>query len=277
MNTASHATRSAHAEPELAPRTFNLVTGTRMRVVDVGAGPQLPLVLIHGFTDSWFSWSRVMSELSVARRVIAVDMRGHGGSSRPAEGYGLPSHAQDILALMDLLGLDRAVVIGHSMGSFVARQIAAMAPERVAGLVLVGSGASPRTNVTTEVEQAVADLPDPVPVEFVREFQYGTIHRPVPDTFMAEVVATSLAVPAHVWRAGLAGMLAGVDESIPPAMPTLVVWGERDQIFSASDQHELLALLPDAALEVYTETGHTPHWECPEQFVADVERFCAQL
>ncbi|MGH7717370.1 MAG: alpha/beta fold hydrolase, partial [Gemmatimonadaceae bacterium] len=169
-------------------------------------------------------------------------------------------------------------VVGHSMGSFVAQQVALAAPARVAGLVLVGSATSVRGfEGMLDLQRTVDSLGDPVPREFVREFQYSTVHQPLPAAFMDRAIAESLKLPARVWRGVAAGMLV-TDEPMGLAdkgIPTLILWGDRDTIFPRSEQDALCELIPGATLKVYPETGHALHWERPAEFVRDLEEFVA--
>jgi pimeloyl-ACP methyl ester carboxylesterase len=126
-----------------------------------------------------------------------------------------------------------------------------------------------------ELRAAAQDLTDPVPAEFVREFQASTLQRPVPEAFFERVVNETLKLPARVWRATIDGWFAeelwGDPERL--RMPVLLVWGDRDALMSRADQDRLLAELPSAVLRVYEETGHAPHWEHPQRFADDLERF----
>ena len=138
----------APAGPRFAD--VRLSTGVRLRYREQGDPAGRPVILIHGITDSWFSFSRVLPGISKAHRVYALDLRGHGDSDRPAEGYSPRDMAGDVVAFMDALGIRRATLVGHSMGSFVAQQAALAVPERVAGLVLIGSATAVRNEVTLE-------------------------------------------------------------------------------------------------------------------------------
>lgn len=285
---ARASTRTAPAEgaaatvvdrpaPRLRLAEISLATGVRLRYAEQGDPAGEPVILLHGYTDSWFSFSRVLPALPASWRVLALDQRGHGDSERPEGGYALVDLAADVIAFMDAMGLPRATVVGHSMGSFVAQQVAIAAPERVARLVLIGSATTMRNDIVLELEGAVDALSDPVDPEFVREFQLGTVHLMPPAEFMGEVVANSLKVPARVWRALLDGMLAteAPKRIGDRPIPALIFWGDRDAIFPRSEQEELLALLPGAKLAEYAETGHAPHWERPERFVRDLVRYLA--
>jgi non-heme chloroperoxidase len=261
------------------PLRFNdarLSTGVRLHYAEQGNPRGHAVILLHGYSDSWFSYSRVLPLIDPKYHVYALDLRGHGDSDRPADGYAMRDLAADVLAFMDDQRLARVTVVGHSMGSFVAQQLALAAPERIARLVLIGSGTTPRQiGGIAELDSAVRALRDPVPLEFVREFQVGTVYQPVPDEFMDVAIAESRKLPARVWQGLMAGMLA----TDPPAglsgkrIPTAIFWGERDATFSRAEQEALLHLVDGAELAMYPETGHALHWERPAEFARDLQRF----
>jgi non-heme chloroperoxidase len=121
-------------------------------------------------------------------------------------------------------------------------------------------------------------LQDPVPPEFVREFQESTIYHPVPQEFFDTVVSESLKLPAHVWRDYLEQAVLSIDHDYVVELreikaPTLILWGEQDALFPREEQERLAAAIPGATLKVYPETGHAVHWDRPEQVVRDLEAF----
>jgi pimeloyl-ACP methyl ester carboxylesterase len=254
-------------------------TGVRLRYAEQGDGPAEPIILLHGLSDSWFSFSKVLPLLSTQRRVYALDQRGHGGSDKPASGYEMHHLAADVIAFMDAKRIDRAIILGHSMGGFVAQQIALAAPKRVSRLILVGSTTTPRTFAgITELDSIIRTLKDPVPRAFLREFQVSTVYDGVSSEFIDRAVEESTKLPAHAWRGLLAGLLA----ADPPTalgssgIPTLVLWGDKDTYAVAAEQPELVALIRTATLKAYRKTGHAPHWERPSVFARDVLAFIAR-
>jgi pimeloyl-ACP methyl ester carboxylesterase len=147
--------------------------------------------------------------------------------------------AADVVAFLDAMGLTQATLVGHSMGSMVAQ------------------------------------LDDPVPEAFVREFQCSCTHQPLVGDFLDTVVGESLKLPARVWRevaAGIVAMDGRADLARVPA-PTLVMWGDRDGVFGRSEQEQLCAGIPRATLVVHEQTGHTPHWERPVRFARTLQSF----
>ena len=256
----------------------NLKTGIRLTYAEQGEEGRPILILLHGITDSWFSFSTVLSSLAESFHTFALDQRGHGESDKPASGYAVKDFAADVVAFMDELGIGSATIAGHSMGSMVAQQVALIAPERVDRLVLIGSTTTVSNQVVLELRQAVESLVDPVPAEFAREFQESTIYQPLAEDFMRRVVYESLKLPARVWRDALGGLLdAGCllsDSQIKA--PTLILWGDKDSVFPLAEQELLAAKIPGSVLKVYAETGHALHWERPERFIEDLKDFIPQ-
>jgi non-heme chloroperoxidase len=121
-------------------------------------------------------------------------------------------------------------------------------------------------------------LEDPVPPEFVREFQESTIYHPVPQEFLDTVVSESLKLPADVWRDYLEQAVLSIDDDYVLELreieaPALILWGEQDALFPREEQERLAAAIPGATLKVYPETGHAVHWDRPEWVVRDLEEF----
>jgi pimeloyl-ACP methyl ester carboxylesterase len=252
-----------------------LKTGIKINYAEQGDPRGAPLVLIHGFTDSWYSYSRVLPLLDKKYRVYALDLRGHGDSDRPAAGYAMKDFAADVVAFMDAMKLGKATLVGHSMGSFVALQTALDAPQRVDKLVLVGTATTARNEVTLDLQKSVGNLKDPVSEAFARDFQIATVAQKLPDEFLDGVVRQSLKLPARVWQSALAGVLA---EDYGPRLgriktPTLIIWGDREQIFPRGEQDLLKAKIAGSVFKIYPEVGHSPHWERPEIFARDLQEF----
>jgi pimeloyl-ACP methyl ester carboxylesterase len=243
-----------------------------LRYAEAGKPEGQPVVFLHGWPDSWFSFSRVLTALPDDIRAIAVDQRGFGDSDRPQSGYTIREMAGDVLAFLDALEIERASLVGHSFGSFVARQVAIARPDRVDDLVLIGTGYTASNDVMRDLQNALRDLPDPVPVEFARDFQASTAHRPLPADFFERIVTESLKLPSRLWRLALDGLVAYDDtrELQRIQARTLLLWGDRDALFSRVDQDRFMEALPHARLRHYEETGHCPNWEQPERVAADI-------
>ncbi len=267
-----------HQTAQLHIADIQVASGVRLRYAEQGNADGHPIILLHGYSDSWFSFSRLLPLLPASYHAYALDQHGHGDSDRPAHGYTMADFAADVVAFMDALGLPSATVVGHSMGALVAQELALAAPQRVARLILLGGGSHIRAPEVFELQRAIDSFEDPVPIEFVQEFQASTIYHPVPTAFLEQVVAESMKLPARVWHSALAGCL-DVDYTArlkQIQMPALLLRGEQDALFLAG-QDALAAGLPNATVQLYRETGHALHWERPEQVAHDIEEFIWQL
>jgi pimeloyl-ACP methyl ester carboxylesterase len=258
----------------------DLADGTRLAYVEQGDVNGVPVILLHGYTDSWRSYERVLPYLPQSLRVFAVTQRGHGDSGKPHGEYESRVFARDVANFMDLLGIDRAVIVGHSMGSTVAQRFAIEYPGRVRALVLEGAFMPrPANDEVRKFLDEVLALKDPIDPAFARAFQQSTLAQPVPPEFFETVVGESLKVPAHVWHAALQPY-ATTDFAADLAqvtVPTLLVWGDRDAFTGRSEQDALTGAIKTSRLVVYAGAGHSPHWEEPQRFAGQITSFVAGL
>jgi pimeloyl-ACP methyl ester carboxylesterase len=256
-----------------------LPSGVRLEYAETGKAGGEPVIMLHGYSDSWFSYSLVLPRLNPNVRGISISQRGHGDSDRPLSGYASADFAADVDAFMTEMGIERAVIVGHSMGSFIAQTFAIRYPHRVKGLVLVGSATVAANEGILGLRDFVQTLTDPVDPQFVFEFQASTIFHPVTPDFLDAVVAESQKLPVRVWKDALDGLIAtgNAGRLGEISAPTLIVWGDRDAIFPRSEQELLDAAIPNSTLLVYPETGHAPHWERPREFTHDLEKFVKSL
>jgi len=264
-----------HTGPQLRFATTRLATGPQVHYAEQGDPGGDPIVFIHPHADSWFSFSRVLSLLPARYHAYAVDQRGHGDSERPACCYTIDDLATDIVAFLDAARLTRATLVGHSASGFIARRVAQTHPDRVARLVLINCAVTLPTQVRREMRAAIQGLQDPLAVAFVRELHASVTHVPLPDPIFERLVAQSLKAPARIWRDGLEGLLAFdyAAELGQIAAPTLLLWGERDGLFTRQEQDRLAAAIPGARLVAYPETGHSPHLERPEKVADSLDTF----
>ncbi len=163
----------------------------------------IPVVCLHGVTDSYRSFDPVLPLLPKSFRVFAISQRGHGHSSRPLSGYRYADLADDVHRFMTALKLPSAIIVGHSMGSAVAQRFAIDHPSRTLGLVLAGAFLTIRGDATVEEfwTTTLATMTDPIDRRIAEDFQLSTLAMPVSQAFLDMVVGESLKVPAHVWRA----------------------------------------------------------------------------
>lgn len=258
-----------------------LSTGVHLPYVEQGDPTGVPVVFLHGYTDSWRSYELALPFLPPSIHAFALTQRGHGDADRPTAGYATRDFAADVAAFLDSQELESAVIAGHSMGSSVALRFAQDFPERTRGLVLIGAFARYALNpaIVEFWETAVSSLEDPIDPAFVRAFQESTLGQPIPPAFLEAIIAESLQVPARVWRDAFAALLTDEHLSSPEDIqaPALLVWGDQDAFVPKMDQYQLLARLPDARLKIYDGIGHAIQWEAPERFATDVVDFVASL
>lgn len=246
----------------------------------VAAGPEngRPVLLLHAWGESRGSFERLIPMLPATVRAIAIDLRGHGESEKPLVGYSLGAIATDVLSFMDSIGLDSAFLLGSSSGGYIAQQVAVAAPDRVAGLVLLGSPRSlqGRPELADEVDRLV----DPVDPDWVRRsLAWFPCFTPVPQWYLKERIRDGAKIPAHVWIATLGGLTT----ASPPTetgtifCPTLILQGGKDSFLSQAQQDGLVAAIPGSRRVVYGDTGHLVLWEQPGRIAADLTEFLAAL
>lgn len=237
-------------------------------------GSEPTVVFVPGPTDSWRSYRPVLGRLPSSVRAIAVSQRGHGDSDMPQTGYRVEDFAGDVVAFLDALGIERAVIAGHSGSCLVARRVSLDHPDRVAGLVLE---ASPTTlkgdaNLDRFIDTVVSTLTDPIDPAFARSFVTDTSSDDLPTGLVDELAAELPKVPAGVWKQTFAALQTYDDmadlERI--SVPTLLVWGDADDLVTRAMQDALVERIRNAKLRIYEGVGHTPRWEDPTRFVGDV-------
>jgi len=255
--------------------TVDLPTAVRLPYAEHGDPDGIPVVLRPGISASHRSWEPVLAQLPSGIRAFALTQRGHGDASVPGS-YHVDDLAADVACFIDAVGLESAVIGGHSMGSIVAQRVAIEYPNYVDGLVVMG-GATTWRNVDLAELDAQIDV-DPTDAAFIREFQLSTLASPVADEYLEMVCAESAKLDATTWRRAFDGTLTRdfSDELRKIAVPTLLAWGDRDFI-ARSEQDAMLEAIPDARLVVYEGAGHAFHWERPEAFARDLSAFVASV
>ena len=261
-------------------KSVDLAIGVMLPYAEQGDPSGVPLLLLHGLADSWRSFEIVLSHLPQSIRAFALTQRGHGEATRPTAGYRPCDFAADLVAFLDAVGLEAAVIAGASSGGLVAQRFAIDHSRRTLGLVLIGSPATLRDKpaVLELWHSTVSQLTDPVDVRFVREFQESTLVQPVPQAFFETVILESLKLPARVWRAALQGFLEddSTRELNKITAPTLILSGGRDA-FLQCDQEALAAAIAGSCVVVYEGAGHSFYWEEPERVASDLAAFADDL
>jgi len=263
------------------------------------AGPRLgtaPMLwLIHGIGDSNQAWSKVLPLLAERHTVVAPDLLGHGQSDKPRADYSIGGYANGMRDLMVVLGVDRATIVGHSLGGGVAQQFAYQYPARVERLVLVSSG-----GLGLEVHPIFRLASVPGAGHAIALTSRAPLRRPIVTAarLLAQVGVlghSDLDEATHILRglrdrstrtAFLRTLRAVVDYRgqavssrdrmyLAAAIPTLLVWGSRDPVVPVHHARAVCDELPTTSLHVVAEAGHMPQLSCPSGFAEAVTTFVA--
>jgi pimeloyl-ACP methyl ester carboxylesterase len=227
-----------------------------------------PLLCTHGFASSSHAWAPLVDAFSGERRCITWDVRGHGPHvypSEPAE-YSIPLTLGDMESLLDREGVDRAVLVGHSMGGYLSLEFQKAHPSRVAGLVLIGTGPGFRKDDARDGWNQICE-------------RYATIFQ----TKGFEGIGKSAELDGSVHR-GVDGLInaargilrqhdAGVIDNLGNIdVPTLIIVGENDKPFRAGSDY-MAAKIPGARLVVVDGAPHAPMLTHPEVVNAEIAKF----
>ncbi|MGZ3587008.1 MAG: alpha/beta fold hydrolase [Candidatus Limnocylindrales bacterium] len=220
-----------------------------------GEGP--PLLLLHGLAGSARWWERNIPALSRSFQVSALDLPGFGGSHADAR-LVLDDIAAQLVALLDDLGIERASVVGHSLGGLVAGGLAADYPERVDRLVLVDAGflsldPSRLHRITGPLRTLRWTAPSLMRVIVTDTLRSGPVR----------MAGATMELLQADWRGRLPRIQA----------PTLVVWGEHDTICPRAIGEAIVAAVPAARLHIIKGAAHNPMWERSEDFDRVVLQF----
>jgi len=261
----------------IAVNTATLSSGLRLPYAETGDASGTPVVLVHAYVESWRYFEAVLQRLPASVHCYAPTLRGHGDADRPLGGFRLEDFAADVMEFMDVVGIERAALVGTSSGGLVSQLVAIGRPERVSALILVSSPAvlADKPEVVAMSEE-IMGLSDPLDPGFVRDFVRNTSPRSLPDEFAALLVEESLKAPAAVWQESLRGLL---DADLPAALehiaaPTLLICGGQDE-FACADQDRLLRGIADSRLITYSGIGHGFHLAYPGPVADDLMSFLA--
>jgi pimeloyl-ACP methyl ester carboxylesterase len=257
---------------------MDVTGGARLAVREAGAGA--PVVLLHGLFGHAGNFGAIARRLGERHRVLALDLRNHGGSPH-ATPMSYPAMAADVLATMDALGLAQAALVGHSMGGKVAMLVAQGAPARVARLCVVDI--APRAYPAAFDVYARAMAAIPLRAGLTRgeadAAMAHTVPQPAVRAFLLQNLRLDTAPPA--WRLNLPVVAAALPEIsawVPPEVPayrgpTLFLAGARSDYIAASDTAAIIARFPQARIETVPGAGHWVHAEAGEAFLAVLAPF----
>lgn len=273
--------------PNSAYSHFADIDGVRIHYQEKGTGT--PLVLLHGFTSSTYSWKDVFEPLSKSFRVIAVDLKGFGFSGKPDGDY--TRRAQGILVahLLDHLKIEKAWLAGNSMGGEVALNIALQNPQHVAGLILIDS-AGVNVSGANSLAPGYTRIPVVGPVLIALALTSdGLVRQGLEKSFYDDAKVTDERVAAYhrplKTRGGqLAARRARTQWGLFPieqdlskiSVPTLLIWGAEDELIPLEAGRKMNALINGSKLVILEKCGHVPQEEMPERVIDEVTKFIAE-
>jgi 3-oxoadipate enol-lactonase len=241
-------------------------------------GQGLPVVFLHGYPLSGAIWQPVFELLDGSYRLIAPDLRGHGSTQAPPGVYSMELIASDVTALMDILGIEKAVMVGHSMGGYAAMAFARLYPARLAGLGLIATRAgadtpevrSDRLGTAQEVlQKGVESVADSMPARL---------------TAVPALIASVSELILQMEPQGIAGALRGMAERADSMailktlqVPAMVIAGDRDRIVPLEEARQMAALIPDCRLVTVSGAGHLPMLENAEETAVAIKGLLSRV
>jgi non-heme chloroperoxidase len=241
-----------------------------------GAGA-IPILLIHGWLDSWKSWTLVLNQMKLNTRIIAVTLRGWGDSEKVGK-YTIEAYSRDIIEFLKSKGITECVLCGHSMGTLVATSVAAQEPNLIKGLILCGATAKmppdhlldPSTSLRSLSQHIAGVFPDgPISTDghqLLDSFQCDDL-RPlvqaglVPQDFLSQVFEETLKATPRSYREAFQDMIDEDHTTVLGAIacPVLIIWGSEDVLFDRSEQINLQSLLQNSSQILFREVEGAPH------------------
>lgn len=266
---------------------FADIDGVRVHYQEKGSGR--PLVLLHGFTSSTYSWKDVFEPLSQSFRVIAVDLKGFGFSGKPEGDYSRRAQAVLVTRLLDHLQIEEAWLCGSSMGGEVALNAALLNPRRVAGLILIDSSG---VEVPGSTSLAPSYLLIPVLGRLLTALSLTSdrlVRQGLEESFYDRTKVTHERVanyyrPLKTRGGQLAALRARTQADQFPIeqdlgrieKPTLMIWGAEDQLILLEAGRKMNTLIKDSKLLVLEHCGHLPQEEMPTKTVDAITKFITE-
>lgn len=266
----------AYLKPPPVVKTINLPGRVRLEYAEQGNSDGVPVIFLHGITDSWHSFESVLANLPSSIHAFAISQRGHGDSERPLQNYKPKDFAGDIAEFIKQKNLDKAFIVGHSMGGVNAQQFAIDYPELTKGLVIIDSDPVLKNNPgMPEFNQEVQKLEGSISRKFMDDFQRATLADPIDSTYYNLLVDEGMKVPVSIFKAALEGLMQiDFTEQLKQINKyALIFWGNKDAFCTFKGQELLINNIKNSKLIVYGNTGHALHWEEPKKFSEDLLNF----
>jgi pimeloyl-ACP methyl ester carboxylesterase len=268
------------------------VAGRPVNVIDIGEGDAV--VLIHGLSGAWVNWLENIPHFAHDHRVIAMDLPGFGHSPMPADRISISGYGRIVDELLDTLGIDRATVVGNSMGGFIGAEVAIQFSTRVDKLVLISAAGISIEHQRNEPVLHVLERLDDILIlggGWMATRSARLARRPRTRRQIMKLVAhradelPAALIAEQVMGSGKPGFVPALDALTDYPIrdrlgeiecPVLVVWGEEDRLVPVRDAYTFGELIPNSRVVVWPETGHVAMLERPGAFNALVDDFIAQ-
>ncbi len=277
------ALEATYAAP---PSTFVDIAGVRLHLRDTGPRDAPAVVMLHGFGASLHTWDDWAALLESDDRIIRIDLPGFGLTGPdPTGDYTDARSIAVLLALLDRLGVQRATFIGNSMGGRIAWAFAAAHPDRVAKLVLVSPDGFAGPGVEYGKLQEVPALMQVLPYTLPRSMLRANLAIAYADQGRLTDATVQRAYDMMVAPGVRSAIVARMRQLVLPdpvpllrrlAMPTLLLWGDKDGMIPVSNAQDYLAALPNASLVVVPGIGHVPQEEAPRETITPLRDFLAR-
>ena len=292
VNTIVLDNQTKGAEVTIDGGRLLTLPGGDVQVYEEGAGSGAPIVLIHCYSCSLHWWDELAPILAEDHRVIRIDLLGHGGSQKPSSGYSMEEQAGLVAGALDRLGVQGAVVVGHSMGFDVAVALAARASQLVDRLVNIDSGPDEEDDCSLPFLAKVGYWPvvgealRRLAPDFAVKEGYSDAFAPGydladgfpnPDPVVEDYEAmTYTSFKDSAEEVGDYTDEASLDERLRQIpVPLLSIFGTEDQICDPETSQAAYAALPGARTELIKGAGHSPNVEKPDETAALIEEFAA--
>jgi len=277
---AGFAVPEPSVEPEAeadAPRPREIeVGGRRLRYLELGEGDGAPVLLVHGFGADLNTWMFTQSVLAEGRRVIALDLPGHGGSAKEVGAGDGESLTDAVEGALEALGIGRGHLVGHSMGGAVAALLALRRPDLVSSLTLIASaGLGPEINGSfIDGFVRMARRREAVEILGLLVHDPALLSRTMVEDVLRykrlDGVSAALARIAEAWFAGGRQLLDLTDRIATLAMPVQLIWGREDRIIPVTHAEGLASRFP---VHIIEQAGHLPHMEKAAEVNRLIKRF----
>lgn len=254
--------------------TCCLPNGAELACITQGEPNQPALLLIHGFTDSSRSWMKLEQSFATHKRIMP-DLRGHGQSRAPDQGYSLSHFMDDMRLLLAELEIHDCAVVGHSLGGMIAQLLAATFPELVRKLVLIGTAATPNDGSVRALKDTIDSLTAPIDPDGPFMKQWYDNPGAVDETFLAQLRAEAARIPLHVLKGVVHATSMAEMQRIGGEISaeTMILWGDADPFFDRLQQEKMQDAISGSQLVVMNGLGHNPHWEEPAKTIGLIQEF----